>query len=313
MSYTKKIGRHYGNLMQNLNAQRTKREFCDLTIVVCKEKFTAHKCVLAAASKKLHKQLTDNMLSAEPYTLYIDSITPHSFKIVLEYIYTSSLWIPNECLSDVSSAAKLLEMDDLVQSCLDFSRQQRSSQQQSALPPNCADFSNADDGTAEDDEQLGMQVRGDYTQSSAELLNGKLPELDSSLSGLLDSDQHHGLASYGNDNSGSRTPIAANHRAATADCKPYPDQDALSEISIQNDVPDTDVDERLYSYAHDAATQNGVFAYNQYIPGAAAVDANMSNRLVPRVPPNNIAMMTNGMHSHSLLHDNAAQYPIDAF
>uniref|UniRef100_A0A8C3UEI5 Hypermethylated in cancer 1 protein n=1 Tax=Catharus ustulatus TaxID=91951 RepID=A0A8C3UEI5_CATUS len=106
-----------GELLLQLNTQRTKGFLCDVIIVVQNALFRAHKNILAASSAYLKSLVVhDNLLNLDH-----EMVSPGIFRLILDFIYTGRL---AECepgseqsLGAVLAAASYLQIPGLVALC----------------------------------------------------------------------------------------------------------------------------------------------------------------------------------------------------
>lgn len=97
---------HYSNpshalsVLAVLNEQRLRGQMCDVVLVVADQRYQAHKSVLAASSEyfqSLFAQMDKETLKV----VNLDFCEPDSFETVLNYIYTSSLFIDKGSLAAI--------------------------------------------------------------------------------------------------------------------------------------------------------------------------------------------------------------------
>ncbi len=83
---------HGISLLSVLNEQRLKGQLCDVVLVVGDQQYQAHKNVLAACSE--YFQSVFSRRDAENHSIVqLDFCEPDAFEIVLNYIYSSSLFV----------------------------------------------------------------------------------------------------------------------------------------------------------------------------------------------------------------------------
>ncbi|XP_016076504.1 PREDICTED: zinc finger and BTB domain-containing protein 21 isoform X3 [Miniopterus natalensis] len=91
---------HAISLLSALNEERLKGQLCDVLLIVGDQKFRAHKNVLAASSEYFHSLFTDK--ANESQTVFqLDFCEPDAFDNVLNYIYSSSLFVEKGSLAAV--------------------------------------------------------------------------------------------------------------------------------------------------------------------------------------------------------------------
>ncbi|XP_023602032.1 zinc finger and BTB domain-containing protein 21 isoform X2 [Myotis lucifugus] len=91
---------HAISLLSALNEERLKGQLCDVLLIVGDQKFRAHKNVLAASSEYFHSLFTNK--ENELQTVFqLDFCEPDTFDNVLNYIYSSSLFVEKGSLAAV--------------------------------------------------------------------------------------------------------------------------------------------------------------------------------------------------------------------
>ncbi|XP_061819049.1 zinc finger and BTB domain-containing protein 21 [Nerophis lumbriciformis] len=97
---------HYSNpahtlsVLGLLNEQRLQGQMCDVVLVVADQRYHAHKSVLAASSEyfqSLFTRIDDTSMNV----VNLDFCEPDAFEIVLNYIYSSSLFVDKGSLSAI--------------------------------------------------------------------------------------------------------------------------------------------------------------------------------------------------------------------
>ena len=116
-------GCHSLQLLEQLNYQRQKNEFCDVTVrVMGGLNFSAHRCLLAASSPKLH-----SLASLVPShgklksMILLETLTACGFEPVLEYIYTGKLKLDVDNFDEVLATGRYLDLPDVVEMCVRMS------------------------------------------------------------------------------------------------------------------------------------------------------------------------------------------------
>ncbi|XP_055135745.2 zinc finger and BTB domain-containing protein 21 isoform X1 [Symphalangus syndactylus] len=91
---------HAISLLSALNEERLKGQLCDVLLIVGDQKFRAHKNVLAASSEYFQSLFTNK--ENESQTVFqLDFCEPDAFDNVLNYIYSSSLFVEKCSLAAV--------------------------------------------------------------------------------------------------------------------------------------------------------------------------------------------------------------------
>ncbi|XP_053708907.1 BCL6A transcription repressor a isoform X2 [Synchiropus splendidus] len=112
--------RHASDVLLNLNRLRSRDILTDVTILVNRQQFRAHKTVLMACSGLFYTIFTDshkcnlNAISLDP------KVDPEGFAIVLEFMYTSRLALKESLIMSIMNTAIYLQMDHVVDTCHRF-------------------------------------------------------------------------------------------------------------------------------------------------------------------------------------------------
>lgn len=114
--YIRSFPSHGFHLLEQLNVQRYYGTFCDITVRVDDVDYSAHRCILAASSAKLHS-LIYSIRQEWNNVLVIKDVTPTAFQVVLDFIYTGSVRLMSSSVHDVLEAARYLEIPDVQKVC----------------------------------------------------------------------------------------------------------------------------------------------------------------------------------------------------
>ncbi|XP_040039552.2 BCL6A transcription repressor a isoform X3 [Gasterosteus aculeatus] len=112
--------RHASDVLLNLNRLRSRDILTDVTILVNRQQFRAHKTVLMACSGLFYSIFTDshkcnlNAISLDP------KVDPEGFAILLEFMYTSRLTLKESLIMAIMNTAIYLQMDHVVDTCHRF-------------------------------------------------------------------------------------------------------------------------------------------------------------------------------------------------
>jgi hypothetical protein len=110
---------HSCQLLEQLNLQRQKLLFCDVSVRVAgSQTFPAHRCVLAASSPVLHTLVISVSSPNEPEAVIaLDSLTAAGIQPVLDFIYTGKLKLTVDNVQEVYAAACHLDFPDIIKCC----------------------------------------------------------------------------------------------------------------------------------------------------------------------------------------------------
>ncbi|XP_017279029.1 BCL6A transcription repressor a isoform X2 [Kryptolebias marmoratus] len=112
--------RHASDVLLNLNRLRSRDILTDVTILVNRQQFRAHKTVLMACSGLFYTIFTDshkcnlNAISLDP------KVDPEGFAILLDFMYTSRLALKESLIMAIMNTAIYLQMDHVVDTCHRF-------------------------------------------------------------------------------------------------------------------------------------------------------------------------------------------------
>lgn len=106
----------YVHFLEQADALRRSGLLCDAIISVSNQVFRAHRLVLACVSRRLAKQLalegSEGLVRCS-----LESVSPRTFKQVLDFAYTRELEVSRDDLQLLLRAAELLEMWPLEEQC----------------------------------------------------------------------------------------------------------------------------------------------------------------------------------------------------
>ncbi|XP_067902512.1 zinc finger and BTB domain-containing protein 7C [Heterodontus francisci] len=111
---------HSSELLCSLNEQRQHGLLCDVVLIVKDQEYKTHRSILAACSKYFKTLFTADTLADQHNVYQIDFVTPEALSAILEFAYTSTLTISSSNVKDVLSAAQLLEIQCVIQVCVDI-------------------------------------------------------------------------------------------------------------------------------------------------------------------------------------------------
>ncbi|XP_020670414.1 zinc finger and BTB domain-containing protein 21 isoform X2 [Pogona vitticeps] len=104
---------HSISLLSALNEERLKGQLCDVVLIVGDQKFRAHKNVLAASSEYFQTLFTKKENESQS-VFQLDFCEPDTFDNVLNYIYSSSLFVEKSSLAGVQEVGYSLGISFLT-------------------------------------------------------------------------------------------------------------------------------------------------------------------------------------------------------
>ncbi|XP_072369437.1 uncharacterized protein [Scyliorhinus torazame] len=113
---THQLPTHCTKVLERLNSQRSKGLFCDVTLIVEKTSYPAHRAVLAAVSEYF-QDLFSEKGSTSNKIVDLKGFSSKSFLPLLEFSYTSSLSLKPDYFAETSALARHLRIWEVVEMC----------------------------------------------------------------------------------------------------------------------------------------------------------------------------------------------------
>ncbi|XP_048458954.1 uncharacterized protein LOC109930483 isoform X3 [Rhincodon typus] len=113
---TRELPTHCTKVLERLNNQRSKGLFCDVTLIVEKTSYPAHRAVLAAVSEYF-QDLFSEKGSTSNKIVDLKGFSSKSFLPLLEFSYTSSLSLKPDYFAETSALARHLRIWEVVEMC----------------------------------------------------------------------------------------------------------------------------------------------------------------------------------------------------
>ncbi|XP_072116048.1 uncharacterized protein [Mobula birostris] len=113
---TGKLTTHCTKVLERLNSQRSKGLFCDVTLIVEKTSYPAHRAVLAAVSEYF-QDLFSEKGSTSNKVVDLKGFSSKSFLPLLEFSYTSSLSVKPDYFAEICALARHLRIWEVVEMC----------------------------------------------------------------------------------------------------------------------------------------------------------------------------------------------------
>lgn len=126
---------HSLQLLTGLNNLRQEGLLCDVTIGVDGQEFTCHKTVLAAFSPYFKVMFTGNLAESRQSKVSINGVDPATFRLLIDYAYTSEIQINNQNVQALLSTANLLEVLPVKEACCTFL--ERNTEETNCLGIHC--------------------------------------------------------------------------------------------------------------------------------------------------------------------------------
>lgn len=106
--------------MSNLNNMRKEGTLCDVTLVVKGHHFTAHRAILAAASKFFGLMFTTAMIESTSREVNLLDVEPSTIELLLEFIYSSRISLNSSNVTPLLMASNLYQIEPVEEMCVRF-------------------------------------------------------------------------------------------------------------------------------------------------------------------------------------------------
>ncbi|GFN94185.1 actin-binding protein ipp [Plakobranchus ocellatus] len=107
-------------LLKNLEHLWNESVFCDITLLIGRQKFQAHRNILAAASSFFKAMFLSGMEEQHQNEIELHELSADIFQAVMRFIYTGVVTVNAETCQDLLSAADMLGIEDVVDICSQF-------------------------------------------------------------------------------------------------------------------------------------------------------------------------------------------------
>ena len=118
------VGHYAPKVLRNLNSQRLKNQFTDVGLIVENIVIRAHRSVLAASCQYFNAMFTGGLAEEQREVVQIHSVSAETLSNIIDFIYTGNVNITQENVQKLFEAADMMEMDEVVSSCISFLRDQ---------------------------------------------------------------------------------------------------------------------------------------------------------------------------------------------
>ncbi|CAI6350816.1 unnamed protein product [Macrosiphum euphorbiae] len=106
-----------------LNTMRRKNEFCDIQFLVGEIKISAHKAILSSHSSYFNDMFNGNFKDSKLLDIKNVEITPSSFELLIDFLYTSQITINYYNVQELLIASRFLMLNDVEKECLKYLEQ----------------------------------------------------------------------------------------------------------------------------------------------------------------------------------------------
>uniref|UniRef100_A0A8C9KBM1 BTB domain-containing protein n=1 Tax=Panthera tigris altaica TaxID=74533 RepID=A0A8C9KBM1_PANTA len=162
---------HSSEVLCSLNEQRQDGLLCDVLLVVQEHEYRTHRAVLAACSKYFKKLFTAGALASQPYVYEIDFVQPEALAAILDFAYTSTLTITASNVKHILNAARMLEIQCIVNVCLEIMEPGGDGGEEDDKEDDDDDEDDDDEEDEEEEEEEEEEDEDDDTEDFADQEN----------------------------------------------------------------------------------------------------------------------------------------------
>ncbi|KAG1940929.1 zinc finger and BTB domain-containing protein 11 [Pimephales promelas] len=112
------LPKHGQTMLDRLNQQRLRNEFCDITLIIEGEEHRAHKAVLASCSDYFYELFVEKgAVTSHEAVVDLSGFSKASFLPLMDFAYTSNLTFNFCVMAEVATLARHLLMAEVLQIC----------------------------------------------------------------------------------------------------------------------------------------------------------------------------------------------------
>ena len=108
------------HLISGLKNLREKGSLCDVTIIIDKERFKAHKAVLSATSTYFNSMFTSGFQESNNSEVKIGEGSAETFKQILDFAYTGYFHVSPETICNVLQMMSYMDFHHAIRLCVDY-------------------------------------------------------------------------------------------------------------------------------------------------------------------------------------------------
>ncbi|XP_077283530.1 kelch-like protein 5 [Arctopsyche grandis] len=142
--------------MGRMHAHLHNNHFCDVVLIANGHRFPAHRLVLSSASEYFSAMFTGQLIESTQNEITLENVEVEAMQALIPYCYTGIIDLQEETVENILSAARLLQLNAVVNACCDFLQQQLH-------PSNCLGIAMF----AEQQSCLSLQMQAsEYTRQN---------------------------------------------------------------------------------------------------------------------------------------------------
>ncbi|CAN8028296.1 unnamed protein product [Ixodes persulcatus] len=112
--------KHSDHILAGLNALRSSGAFCDVRLCVEEVEYPCHRVVLASCSPYFKAMFSNEMAERTQNRVVLNGVEADTLRDLLEYAYTSKITISRTNVQSLLSAANLLDISPIRETCCSF-------------------------------------------------------------------------------------------------------------------------------------------------------------------------------------------------
>ncbi|XP_078603022.1 kelch-like protein 26 isoform X2 [Branchiostoma floridae x Branchiostoma japonicum] len=113
-------GEHSRKILKGLNALRRNNQLCDILLISCKQKFVAHRAVLAACSDYFRAMLTGSLKESKEREIVLHGMKASALEACIDFIYSGQIGLSPQNIADIINVAAYLQIPTVLELCCTY-------------------------------------------------------------------------------------------------------------------------------------------------------------------------------------------------
>jgi len=111
---------HAPRMMTKMESYYSKRQLCDVVLVVGAKRISAHRVLLSAASDYFAAMFTSDVSEAAQEEVKIHDVDPVAMEMLVQYMYTGEIPLHEDSVECLLSTSCLLQLSEVTEACCNF-------------------------------------------------------------------------------------------------------------------------------------------------------------------------------------------------